>query len=104
MGVQITMYLNQADEWQHKPLYLEVLKYLRSEGVAGATAVHGDAGFTGRQRVETAHLVDTGGRLPIILTFVDSEEHVQRVLPTIKQMAAHRLIVRENVRIEQGLG
>ena len=43
------------------------------------------------------------GKLPLVLTFVDSDEHVQRVLPTLRQMAAHRLIVRENVQIEQGL-
>lgn len=31
-----------------------------------------------------------------------SEERVNRVLPTLKEMAAHRLIVRENVVLEQG--
>lgn len=104
MGVQVTVYLNEADEWHRKPLYLEVLNYLRTEGVAGATAIHAVAGFTGRHRVETTHLVDAGGRLPVIVTFIDYEEHVQRVLPKLKEMAAHRLIVWEKVHIEQGLG
>jgi PII-like signaling protein len=104
MGVQVTIYLNEADEWHHKPLYLELLKYLRAESVAGATVLHGYAGFTGRQKLETAHLVDVGGRLPVVLVFIDTEEHVQRVLPTLRQMAPQRLIVRENVHIEQGLG
>lgn len=31
-----------------------------------------------------------------------SEERVNRALPTLKKMAAHRLIVRENVVLEQG--
>ena len=103
MGVQVTIYLNEADRWQHKPLYLELLNYLRSEGVAGATVLHAVAGFTGRQKVETTHLVDAGGRLPVILTFIDHEEHVERVLPKLKEMAPHRLIVWEKVHIEQGL-
>ena len=34
------------------------------------------------------------------LTFIDSEENVQKLLPTIKEMAGHRLIVREKVTIE----
>ena len=55
-----------------------------------------------RARVETTHLVDVGGKLPVIITFVDTDEHVSRVLPTLKEMAAHRLIVRENVVLEQG--
>ncbi len=104
LGVQVTIYLNEADEWHHKPLYLELLRYLRSESVAGATALHGYAGFTGRQKVETTHLVDAGGKLPVIIIFIDTEEHIERVMPTVKQMAPHRLIVRENVKIEQGLG
>ena len=34
MAVQITIYLNEADEWQHRPLHLEILNYLRQENVA----------------------------------------------------------------------
>lgn len=102
MAVQVTIYLNEGDKWQHRPLHLEILNYLRKEGVYAATAVHAVAGFLGRHQVETAHLVDAGGKLPVILIFVDTDEHVNRVLPKLKEMAAHRLIVRENVVLEQG--
>ena len=102
MAVQVTIYLNEADQWRHRPLHLEMLNYLRKEGVYAATAVHAVAGFLGRHRVETAHLVEAGGKLPVILVFVDTDEHVNRVLPTLKEMAAQRLIVRENVVLEQG--
>jgi PII-like signaling protein len=102
MAVQVTLYLNEGDQWHHKPLHLEILNYLRGENVYAATAIHGVAGFLGRHKVETAHLVDAGGRLPVIIIFVDTGEHVNRVLPTLKEMAAHRLIVREDVAIEQG--
>lgn len=102
MAVQVTLYLNEGDKWQHRPLHLEILSYLRSEGVYAATALHAVAGFLGRHSVETAHLVDAGGKLPVIVVFVDTDEHVNRVIPRLKEMAAHRLIVRENVAIEQG--
>src|SRR5579864_6586069 len=102
MAVQVTIYLNEADQWHHRPLHMEILNYLRKENVYAATAIHCVAGFLGRQRVETAHLVETGGKLPVIIIFVDTDEHVSRVLPTLKEMAAHRLIVRENVVLEQG--
>ncbi len=102
MAVQVSIYLNEADEWRHKPLHLEILNYLRAENVAGATVLHAVAGFTGRSRVKTSSLVDAGGKLPIVITFIDMDEHVDRVLPKLREMAAHRLIVRENVVIEQG--
>ena len=103
MAVQITIYLSEADEWQRRPLHMELLNYLRQENVAGATVLHTVGGFTGRQRVHTATLVDAGGKLPLVLTFVDAEEHVERVMPRLKQMAAGRLIIREQVEIVQGL-
>ncbi|MGH9498195.1 MAG: DUF190 domain-containing protein [Terriglobales bacterium] len=102
MAVQVTIYLNEADKWHSRPLHMEILNYLRKENVYAATALHAVAGFLGRHRVETTHLVDVGGRLPVIIIFVDTDEHVSRVLPTLKEMAANRLIVRENVVLEQG--
>jgi PII-like signaling protein len=48
------------------------------------------------------HLVDAGGKLPVMIIFVDTDEHVNRVLPVLKEMATHRLIVRKNVVLEPG--
>jgi PII-like signaling protein len=102
MAAQVTIYLNEADQWHHRPLHLEILNYLRRENVYAATAIHAVAGFLGRHQVQTSHLVDAGGKLPVIVSFVDTDEHVNRVLNTLKEMAAHRLIIRENVVLEQG--
>jgi uncharacterized protein len=102
MAVQVTIYLNESDKWQGKPLHLSILNYLHDENVFAACVVHAVAGFLGRQRVKTSHLVDAGGKLPVIVIFVDTDLHVSRVLPRLKEMAPHRLIVRENVVLEQG--
>lgn len=101
-AVQVSVYLNEADEWHRRPLHLEILNYLHDQQVAGATVLHSVAGFTGRGRVKTSTLVDAGGKLPLVLTFIDLEEHVNRVLPRVREMAAHRLIVSEKVTLESG--
>jgi hypothetical protein len=95
-AVQVTMYLNESDKWS------QILQMLRTEGVAGASAFHAVAGFNGRNRVHTSSLVDAGGDLPVVIIFVDLEEHVSRVMPKLFELAPRRLIVRENVMIEQG--
>src|SRR5512146_1621682 len=102
MAVQVTIYINESDKWQGRPLHLAVLNYLHEENVFSACVTHAVAGFLGRMRVKTSHLVDAGGKLPVIVVFVDADEHVSRVLPKLKEMAPHRLIVRENVVLEQG--
>jgi PII-like signaling protein len=95
-AVQVTMYLDESDKWD------QILQMLRRENVAGASVLHAVAGFNGRNQVRTASLVEAGGNLPVILVFVDMEEHVSRVLPKLFELAPHKLIVRENVVIEQG--
>lgn len=95
-AVQVTVYLNESDKWN------QILQMLRQENVAGASAFHACAGFNGRNRVHTSSLVDAGGDLPVVIIFVDLEEHVSRVLPKLFELAPKRLIVRENVTIEQG--
>lgn len=102
MAVQVTIYLNEADEHQRKPAHLQILNFLRQENIANAVVVHAVAGFIGRSRVKTSTLVDAGGKLPLVVLFVDEEEHVARVLPKLKEMSGRRLIVRENVVVESG--
>jgi PII-like signaling protein len=102
MAVQVTLYLHESDEWHKRPLHLEILKYLREENVFGAVAFHAVAGFLGRERVNSTRLVDAGSKLPVVIIFVDTDEHVTRVLPRLREMAAHCLMVRENVVVEQG--
>src|ERR1700732_1213673 len=88
MGVQGHLYLTEGDSWHHRPLHLEILKYLREENVFGAVVFHAIAGFLGRGKVHTAHLVEAGGELPVVISFVDTDEHVNRALPKLREMAA----------------
>ncbi len=102
MAVQVTIYLSDGDKWRHRPLHAEILHYLHNENAYSAATLHAVGGFLGRDRVKTSSLADAGGKLPVIIIFVDTEENVNRLLPTLKQMAPHRLIVRESVVVEQG--
>jgi len=93
------VYINEADEWNHRPLHLEVLRMLHKEGLAGGTVLRAVAGFTAHGNVETTSLVDAGGRLPLVIEFIDTAENVDRVMPSLKKMAANRLIVRNRIEI-----
>lgn len=99
--VKVSVYLNEADEWHHRPLHLEILGMLHARGVAGGTVLRAVAGFTGRGPVQTTSLVDAGGKLPLVVEFIDTAEAVDRVMPALKEMAKHRLIVRQQVEVEE---
>lgn len=72
---------------------------LHSEGLAGGTVVRAVAGFTRGSGVQTTSLVDLGGKLPLVVQFVDSEENVLRVLKRLREMAPDRLITIHDVEI-----
>src|SRR5690348_13031750 len=91
--VKISMYIHEADEWHHQPLHLAVLKMLREQGMAGATVIHAVAGFTQKGGVHTSSLIDLGGKLPLVIDLIDTDEKVQKILPRLKEMAPHRLII-----------
>lgn len=96
---QVSVYLNEGDEWRHRPLHLEILTMLHREGLAGGTVVRAVAGFTGRAGVQTTSLVDAGGKLPLVVQFVESEDNIARVLPMLREMARTRLITIHDVEI-----
>lgn len=95
----VSIYINEADEWHRKPLHLEILRLLHAEGLAGGTVVRAVAGFTGGRGVQTTSLVDAGGKLPLVVQFVDSEENVARVLPRLRALAPDRLITVHDVEV-----
>jgi len=97
---RISVYINEADKWHKRPLHLEILRMLHDEGIAGGTVLHAIAGFTGGGSVETTSLVDAGGKLPLVIEFIDTDENIARVLARLKQMAGKRLIVRSHVDVE----
>jgi PII-like signaling protein len=97
---KVSIYINEADHWEHRPLHLEILKMLHEQGIAGGTVLRAVAGFTHHGRVETTSLVDAGGKLPLVVEFIDRSEHIERVMPLVKQMVGHRLIIRQRVDIE----
>jgi hypothetical protein len=98
--IRISVYINEADEWRGRPLHLEVLNMLHRHGVAGGTVLRAVAGFTGKGGVETTSLVDAGGKLPLVIEFIDSAATVGGVMPELKKMVGDRLIVRSAVEVE----
>lgn len=73
---------------------------LHRHGLAGGTVLRAVAGFTGKGGVETTSLVDAGGKLPLLIEFIDAAQKVEGVMPELKKMVGNRLIVRERVDVE----
>jgi CBS domain-containing protein len=90
--LQVWMFLKESDQWHGRPLALAILELLRREGVAGATVLRGSAGYGVHGLLHTAMLVELASDLPVVVTFVDRAERIERVLPQLTAMAPGALI------------
>ena len=89
----VRIFIGDADKWHHQPLYRAILDRLRREGFAGATVLHGVAGFGAASIIHTSNIVDLSADLPVVIEVVDDEDHVQKLLPILDEMITKGALV-----------
>ncbi len=97
--VMVRVFFGESDKWQHQPLDVALLERLRREGFAGATVFRGSAGFGANSMIHTSRLLDLSADLPVVLEVVDTEEHIERLLPILDEMVDDGLVTMEKVRV-----
>jgi uncharacterized protein len=92
-AVKVTVYLNQDTGAEHGFLHDEILRYLQSKSVNGATAYHPHSGFGMHGRLHVAGAGDVAGlHLPVIIYFVETREKMDAILPTLLAMVTDGLV------------
>jgi len=96
----IRIFIGDSDKWHHHPLDRALIERLRREGFAGATVIHGIAGFGAGSVVHTAHLVDLSADLPVLIEIVEDDQHVEKLLHILDEMlTGSALVTMEKVRV-----
>ena len=97
--VLVRIFIGESDKWHHRPLSEALLERLRKEGFAGATVFQGVAGFGAHSVLHTSHILRLSQDLPIVIEVVDTEEHVERLLPILDEMVSEGLVTLEKARV-----
>ena len=97
--VMVRIFFGESDKWKHQPLETALLERLRKEGFAGATVFRGVAGFGANSVIHTTHLLELSSDLPVVIEVVDTEEHVEKLLPVLDEMLDDGLVTIEKVRV-----
>jgi len=96
----IRIFIGESDRWQHRPLARALLERLRAEGFAGATVIHGVAGFGASSVIHTANLIELSADLPVLIEVVEDDAHVEKLLPILDEMiTGGALVTIERVRV-----
>jgi PII-like signaling protein len=99
LQVLVRIFVGESDRWRHQPLASALVERLRREGFAGATVFQGVAGFGARSVLHSSHLLRLSEDLPVVIEIVDTEEHVERLVPILDEMVTEGLVTMETVRV-----
>ncbi len=98
-GKRLRMFVGEADEWQGKPLYRAVVEQAQHYGARGVTVQRGIEGFGPQHHLSTDRLPDIAENLPLIIEIVDSDEHIEMLLPMLDQLIQQGMITIAPVEI-----
>jgi PII-like signaling protein len=93
------IFIGERDHCGGLPLYEAILKLLRERGFAGATVIRAIAGFGAHARIHTDKILRLSFDLPIIVEVVDSEEHIQAILPELDRMIDGGIVTLERAKV-----
>ena len=91
-SVRVTMYVKE----DRVPV---ILDFLFNHQVTGATAVRAYAGFGSHHHMHTAELVDISVDLPVILTFVDVPDKLDKWFPQLADVIKGGLLSTQEVLV-----
>jgi uncharacterized protein len=75
-GKLLRIFIGEADQLDHKPLYEVIVLRARHDGMAGATVIRGIESFGAGSLIHTAKILRLSEDLPLIIEIVDTEEKI----------------------------
>jgi uncharacterized protein len=89
----LVIYVDETDLWGTVTLYEAIVRRLRQLGLAGATVHHGIMGFGSHGKVHHKRLFGVSDDRPVVISVVDSEVEIRKILPEIRRMVKEGLVV-----------
>jgi len=94
----LRIHFGEDDKWHGMPLYEAIIQKCRELDLAGATVYRGIEGYGASTLIHKAHLLRSSDR-PIMVSVVDTQENISKLLPALDQMVADGLIAMSDVEV-----
>jgi len=95
----LRIHFGEDDKWNEKPLYRAIVEKCRELDIAGATVFRGIEGYGASTLIHRSHLLSFSPDAPIMVSVIDSEDKVQRLIPYLDEMVAEGLIAMSEVEV-----
>jgi uncharacterized protein len=95
----LRIHFGEDDKWNGKPLFRAIVEKCRALDLAGATVFRGIEGYGASTLIRRSHLLSFSSDAPIMVSVIDSEENIQKLLPFLDEMVAEGLIAMSEVEV-----
>jgi PII-like signaling protein len=91
--------ISEDDNWEGEPLYEAIVKRLIMADIAGATVYKAIAGYGPHKRYHKKKTLSVHGELPILITVMDTEDKISRVIPILDELVGEGIVVLSDVNV-----
>jgi PII-like signaling protein len=95
----LRIHFGEGDKWHGAPLYEAILAKCQELGVAEAIVYKGIEGYGTSTRIRHASHWKFSGDAPIMLSIIDKEEQIAKLLPHLDGMIEEGLIAMSRVEV-----
>jgi PII-like signaling protein len=95
----LRIHFGEGDKWQGKPLHEAIVSKCMELGMAGATVYRGIEGYGASTRIHHASHWTFSKDAPIMLTIIDKEEQIEKLIPHLDTMVEEGLIAMSRVEV-----
>ncbi len=95
----LRIHFGEGDKWQGKPLHEAILEKCQELGMAGAIVYRGIEGYGTSTRIRHASHWTFSKDAPIMLSIVDSEAQINKLIPHLDTMVEEGLIAMSHVDV-----
>jgi PII-like signaling protein len=101
---KLTIITSEAARHEARPVYLELVRRLRSANAAGATSLRGIWGFHGNHAPHGDRLLSIRRHVPIVTVAIDTPERIATLFPIVDELTHERgLVTSELVPISSAI-
>jgi len=93
------IYVGENDKWHDKPLYKALVESMRANDIAGVTVYQGILGYGANRRIHKESSMGLSHDRPMMLSVIDTEEKLLKVMPVLDEMVQQGLVVLSDVDV-----
>jgi len=98
-GSMLRIHFGESDRWQGKPLHEAIVAKCKELGVAEVIVYRGIEGYGTSTRIRYASHWTFSKDAPIMLSIIDTEEQIARLIPHLDAMVEEGLVAMSRVEV-----